>query len=306
MEIKIFQIDKQDDGIRLDRWFFRNIPQMSFIIVAKLIRKGQVRLDGKRVKINTKINYSQMIRTPIIGWPYQHKKKYFKPKNFELFKENFFNSIIYEDQYLMALNKPYNLCVQGGSGVKISIVCILRILNLKYNIVHRIDKHTTGLLLIAKNILVTAELNKLFREKEIAKTYLAILSGIPTNRQGVIESTINNYTGCSQKKQVAKTRYEILSVYSNMLSLVKMIPITGKKHQLRIHSRELQCPVLGDNKYSKHQNQSHLSCIKNLHLHSYSLNFQLFNKNYAFRAPIPSHFKNTLRTYFLTYSENNL
>lgn len=298
MRIKVFQVNERDAGIRLDKWFYRNIPEMHFIIVAKLIRKGQVRLDSKRVKINTKISCNQVIRTPIVTLQWQHKKKYLPPNNFETFKKKFFDSIIYEDKYLIAINKSYNLCVQSGSNVKISIVCILKILNLKYFIVHRLDRYTTGLLLIAKDITVTTELNRLFRENKINKTYLAILSGIPADKQRTIESIINTYDGGSQKKRIAKTKYEVLSVYNNSLSFVKMIPITGRKHQLRIHSKELQCPILGDKRYSNHKSKDNVIITKYLHLHSYLLRFWLFNKSYSLKAPVPRHFENTLEKYF--------
>ena len=167
MEIKIFKINKADHELRLDRWFYRNIPKMAFTIVAKLARKGQIRLDGKRVKINTKIKHNQRIRTPIIEFKNPIKQTYIRPNNFEDIQNSIFNSIIYEDKNIIVMNKPYNLCVQDGSNVKISIDRVFKLSNLQYNVVHRIDKETTGLIMFGKGAAVAAEISKLFREKKV-------------------------------------------------------------------------------------------------------------------------------------------
>ncbi len=109
MEIKIFHVEKEDDGLRLDRWFHRNVPNMPFTIVAKLARKGQIRIDSKRVKINSKVIYNQKIRTPIIEYQNQRQISDIKPSNFEDIKNKIFNSIIHEDEHIITISKPYDL-----------------------------------------------------------------------------------------------------------------------------------------------------------------------------------------------------
>jgi 23S rRNA pseudouridine955/2504/2580 synthase len=306
MQIKIFEIEKEDDGLRLDRWFHRHIPNMPFTIVAKLARKGQIRLDGKRVKINTRIGHNQKIRTPIIEYDAPIKQEYIKPNNFDDIKNKIFSSIIHEDKHIIVLNKPYDLCVQDGSNVKISIDRVFKLSNLDYNIVHRIDKETTGLIVFAKNPSIAAEISKLFREKEIYKSYLTILCGIPKNNEGVIESIIKTGDFDAPKELHAKTKFRVLGEYENLLSLVEMTPLTGRKHQIRIHSKEINCPILGDKKHNYPGVKHKIYFADHLHLHSHSLNFTLLGENYYFKAELPDHFQQTIDKYFSTVNISSL
>ena len=301
MQIKIFEIEKEDDGLRLDRWFHRNIPNMPFTIVAKLARKGQIRLDSKRVKINMRIKHGQKIRTPIIEYDGPIKQEYIKPNNFNYIRDKIFNSIIHEDEHIIVLNKPYDLCVQDGSKVKISIDRVFKLSDLQYNIVHRIDKETTGLIIFAKSSAVAAEISKLFREKKVDKSYLTILCGIPKNQEGIIDSTITTGDFEDPKELHAKTKFKVLSKHEELLSFVEMTPLTGRKHQIRIHSKEINCPILGDKKHNNPSIKQEIYLANNLHLHSHLLNFNLFGKNYTFKAELPDHFQQTLNKYFPTY-----
>ncbi len=301
MEIKIFHVEKEDDGLRLDRWFHRNVPNMPFTIVAKLARKGQIRIDIKRVKINSKVIYNQKIRTPIIEYQNQRQISDIKPSNFEDIKNKIFNSIIHEDEHIIALNKPYDLCVQDGSNVKISIDRVLKLSGFKYHIVHRIDKETTGLLIIAKNANIAAKISKLFRDKKINKSYLSVLCGIPKSQQGIIESKIN----ILDKEYDAKTQFKVISEYKNIFSLVKFTPLTGRKHQIRIHSKSINCPILGDNKHFNFKSKQEIQKSDHLHLHSYLLSFNLYNKNYMLKAKIPKHFQQMIEKYFPTHNLEN-
>lgn len=301
MEIKIFEIEKEDDGLRLDRWFHRNIPNMPFTIVAKLARKGQIRLDSKRVKINMRIKHGQKIRTPIIEYDGPIKQEYVKPNNFNYIRDKIFNSIIHEDEHIIILNKPYDLCVQDGSKVKISIDRVFKLSDVQYNIVHRIDKETTGLIIFAKSSAIAAEISKLFREKKVDKSYLTILCGIPKNQEGIIDSTITTGDFEDPKELHAKTKFKVLSKHEELLSFVEMTPLTGRKHQIRIHSKEINCPILGDKKHNNPSIKQEIYLANNLHLHSHSLNFNLFGQNYTFKAELPDHFQNTLDKYFPTY-----
>ena len=295
MEIKFFQVEKVDEGLRLDRWFYRNIPSMPFTVVAKWIRKGQVRVDGKRVKISSRINFNQKIRTPVIEFEKQQAKLI--PRNFDSIKEKILKSVIFEDEYLIALNKPYGLCVQGGTKVKISIDSIFKLANIEAKIVHRIDKETTGILLLAKNAYIAAEISKLIRGRKITKTYLTILCGVPNKTKGIIESIIKKGEAELLKEQYACTKFRILAKYKRMLSLVEMIPLTGRKHQIRIHCKEIGCPILGDSKYRYSNGNGTTHKQNRLHLHAYSLDFKLFGKEYNLKVELPSHFLDTIKRY---------
>ena len=296
MEIKIFQVEKADEGLRLDKWFYRNIPSMPFTMVAKLIRKGQVRLDGKRTRINSRISFNQKIRTPLIKFE-KHQSELI-PHNFESIKEKILQSIIFEDEYLMVLNKPYDLCVQDGTNVKMSIDRIFKLANIEVRIVHRIDKETTGLLLLAKNAHTAAEISKLLRERKIIKKYLAILCGIPDNTEGVIESIIKKGDSKLSKEQYARTKFRVLAKHQKLLSLVEMIPLTGRKHQVRLHSKKIGCPILGDAKHGYYDNKNEIYKHTYLHLHAYSLKFTLLGKKYNLKAGLSLHFSDTMNQYF--------
>jgi 23S rRNA pseudouridine955/2504/2580 synthase len=300
MEIRTFQIEKTDDGLRLDRWFYRNLPSMPFVMVAKLVRKGQVRLDGKRVKINSHVKFEQTIRTPVIEFEEQQKQSDIKPNNFASVKGELMKSIVFEDENLIVLNKQYGMCVQDGTDVSISVDRIFRLAEIEAKIVHRIDKETTGLLLLAKNAYVAAEISKLFRDKEIHKTYLAVLCGVPAEKEGVIESIMTKIGPESSKEQEAKTKFRLLVENKSMLSLVEMIPLTGRKHQIRLHSKEINCPILGDSKNKYHGERNPIYKHSRLHLHAYSLHFKLFDKTYDLKAELPFHFLDTMKQYFPT------
>ncbi|WPX97208.1 RluA family pseudouridine synthase [Candidatus Bandiella euplotis] len=302
MEIRTLQVEKNDDGLRLDRWFYRNLPSMPFVVVAKLIRKGQVRIDGKRAKINSYVKSEQIIRTPVIEFEEHKRQPDVKPNNFNSTKAAILKSVIFEDENLMVLNKQYGLCVQDGTNVSISIDRILRLAGIEAKIVHRIDKKTTGLLILAKSSYAAAEISKLFRDKDINKTYLAILCGVPEERKGVIQTVIPKFESDSSKEQAAETKFRVLVTYQDMLSLVEMTPLTGRKHQIRLHSKEINCPILGDskNKYRGSGNKNSVYKNAKLHLHAYSLSFKLFDKTYNLKAKLPDHFLDTMTKYFPT------
>ena len=306
MIIKKIQVKKNHSGLRVDKWFHKIIPSMPFTKVAKLVRKGQIRLDGRRIKISDRVASNQVIRTPVISYSDMIKKIYTKTDKFNLYKNNLLQSTIYEDEYILVLNKRYNLCVQDGSNVTISIDRILKLLNLKFHIVHRIDKETTGLLVLAKNSLVAGEMSRLFRENKVNKNYLAIWSRIPNNKQGLIKLDIIKKSPECNRILSAETKYEVISRYKNLLSLVKLYPVTGRKHQIRIHSKQLGYTILGDQKYSDYRMKDNIYSTKYLHLHSHSLKFKLFDNIYILKANLTGHFMQTIEKYFSSQNIESL
>ncbi len=171
-------------------------------------------------------------------------------------------SIIYEDDNVLAINKPYGVSVQGGTGVRYNLEDYFQILcDKKLRIVHRIDKDTSGLLLLAKNVDTAVKLTDMFRKREVHKRYLAILSGIPIKTHG----TIKTYIFQSKKNNIAYnartteerfsgkeaiTKYDVIRVNEEKsLALVEFFPLTGRKHQIRLHAQHIKCPIVGDEKY---------------------------------------------------------
>ncbi|MFQ3307064.1 MAG: 23S rRNA pseudouridine955/2504/2580 synthase [Candidatus Midichloriaceae bacterium] len=300
MEIKSFLVQEIDNNIRLDRWFQRNVPLMPFIIMAKLLRKGQIRVDGKRAKIHLKIKTNQKIRAPIITFDDKKKNQLIIPNNFDEYKAEFDNSIIFEDENFIVLNKPYGLCVQDGTKVKMSVDRILKISKIEGKIVHRIDKETTGLLLVAKNSAIASKISELLRERKVKKKYLAVLCGILEKAEGSINIPIKKSEGDSETELPSQTNYKVLKQYKDKFSLVEMTPITGRKHQIRIHCAAIGHPILGDRKH-KTLNDSAIFQHEFLHLHAHCLNFELMEKPYELQAKLPTHFLDTLKKYKLDF-----
>jgi len=301
MKLKNFYVNKQDEKIRLDKWFHRNIPEMPKILVIKLIRKGQVRIDGKRAKINTRVCIDQNIRAPVIEYHLPKKYPDTITHNFKKIKELFLRTTMYEDQNIIVFNKPYGLCVQDGSRVTVSIDRIFKLSNQNYHIVHRIDKETTGTLIVAKNPNFAAKICDLFKKKQVEKLYIAVLNGVPNLKSGFINSEII----IDNKKYEAQTQYNVIQTYENLYSLVELLPLTGRKHQIRAHCKSIECPILGDKKYYIHSLKKNVPQFNKLFLHSFSLKFNLNDKEYVFRAKIAEHFNKLLKIYFPSFSLKN-
>jgi 23S rRNA pseudouridine955/2504/2580 synthase len=200
------------------------------------------------------------------------------------------DSIIFQDQNIIAINKGVGLAVQGGSGIKTSIDDALPYLKDQNHsnpkLVHRLDKDTSGLLLIARNRESADLLSAAFKEKTIKKTYLALVKGIPNKESGTINMPIiKKYKGLNEKVyrddengKEAVTHYKIIKEYKDKnLSLLELTPITGRTHQIRVHLKEIGYPIIGDFKYgSKNTDFESLSLKKRLYLHSLSVNMSSF------------------------------
>ncbi len=312
MAIKInhIKIKSEDDGIRLDRWFARNFPGISFTTIAKLARKGQIRLDSKRVKPSTRIVADQEVRFPDLeelkiepkaGTNLKHPKS---QKLLDIIEQN----ILYKDGDILAINKIAGLAVQGGTKVAVSLDGLLPFLKFESSerpkLIHRLDKETSGVLLVARNNRAAAELSEHIRAKKMDKTYLAILCGVPEPLVGEIDFPLDKEVEddfesvkVTSKGKKAITQYRVLDYALNTVALVEFKLITGKTHQLRVHSAAINCPILGDLKYNK--NQQTLEFEQKLYLHSYITKINYREKDITIKAPIPDYFKETLDSFGL-------
>lgn len=171
-------------------------------------------------------------------------------------------NIIFEDENVLVINKPYGLSVQGGTGVKHSLEDYFSVLSdEKLRIVHRIDKDTSGILLLAKNVETAVKLTEMFKKREVHKRYLAVLNGIPLKKSGTIKTYIflSKETNIAYNARTTEERmngkqaiskYKVIRVNEKLkLSLVEFFPLTGRKHQIRLHSQYIKCPIVGDEKY---------------------------------------------------------
>ena len=284
--IKNFKVQEKDEETRIDRWLKRNFSSLNQNFIERNLRKGLIKINHSKVKANYKVikndivnifNYSQDNYRHII-------KKLIHNKIPKDLKKKFDKSIIFENEDFIVINKWSDISTQGGSEKNISIDDIIKTISRNYNLVHRLDKETSGLLLIAKNLKITKIFGKLFKEQKIKKIYVAICQGVPKNLNSVVKLRINDKRNSSNTSQ-SVTKYKVLK-NKKKLSIILFRPLTGKTHQLRIVSKYLNCPIIGDKKYNKQRKYN----LEKLKLNAFFLQFVINNKEYEFKSKLPNHF----------------
>ena len=300
-KLKKYIISYNDNEIRIDRWLrrkFSNLPQSFFQVK---LRKGIIRLNGKKVKAN-KIIFEKNILTIQDFNDKIYKSKFLKQKVLKTYKNDqkkFHSSIVSENDDYLILNKWKGISTQGGSKVANSIDNIIKNISNKMNLVHRLDKETSGALIISKNYRTSRYFGRLFKEKKIQKLYFAICRGIPVKKNGNINLEIkkkNNKKKIieSESKNISSTDFELIET-KNGYSTIFFRPITGKMHQIRIVAKSLKCPILGDNKYDKLYSNNKDQVFKDLMLHAYGIKFFHNNKNQKYFTKLPEIIKLSLK-----------
>ena len=299
---KTINVEKTFNDMRIDR-FLRNllgkIPQG---LIEKNLRNGKIKLNNKKAKSSKKVFYGDKIN--LFNFTYEEKiiqkKIKYNPSN-EVIKENE-NLIIENNDDFIVLNKSSGISVQGGTKSKKNLTDIFSKSNIFQNTkpfsVHRLDKDTSGVFIIAKNRETAQLLTSLFRLRKVYKTYLAICHGEVDKLKGILNNDLARYENKKQIVEKAETIFKVIDKNSNS-SLLKMKPITGRKHQLRKHLFMMGHSILGDNKYNSQNNTKSLN--KNLMLHSYEIKFMINKKKYTFRASLPDYFKKMLVTKRLNF-----
>lgn len=288
-----FKVNNEYDDLRLDRFLKKVCPSLTQGVIEKWCRLGLVSLNGEKIKkAGCRVFSNQSIEVP----DFKDIKKNIKKEIYELTNEdkNFIRSLIIEEnEDCWALDKPSGLAVQGGSNTFNYLDKLLPGLvsspDQDPKIVHRLDKDTSGVLLIAKNYKSAKFLTKLFKERLIKKTYYGVVIGKPKKESGEINVPICKVSRDGMEKMEVNynsglnsvTKYNIEKHLGNNLYLLKFIPLTGRKHQIRVHSAYIGCPILGDVKYGTNKNNS-LMKNKRLMLHSYSVEFKDKNNNNFF------------------------
>ena len=301
--VQTLKVEEADAGARLDRWFKRKFPHIPHGRVEKLLRTGQLRVDGKRAKGNVRIEAGQMIRVPPLPDPTEEKvTKRVSDKDAELIRD----MVIYEDDDLFALNKPAGLAVQGGTNTFRHIDGMLPALgsrSVSPRLVHRLDRDTSGLLVIAKNAKSAAWLGKAFQGRRARKVYWGITNGVPRPGEGEIKGYMAKDEGPMGREIMAavkhgtpgakhaRTLYQTVAEAGKRAAWVVMQPLTGRKHQLRLHMELLGTPIIYDPKYHSDREQPG-GLDEIFHLHARELTLpRPDGSELNLVAPIPDHFE---------------
>jgi len=284
--IKNFKVQEKDEETRIDRWLKRNFSSLNQNFIEKNLRKGLIKINHSKVKANYKVIKNDIVNISNYSKDdYRHIiKKLIHNKIPKDLKKKFDKSIIFENEDFIVINKWSDISTQGGNEKNISIDDIIKTISRSYNLVHRLDKETSGLLLIAKNLKITKIFGKLFKEQKIKKIYVAICQGLPQNLNSEVKLRIIDKRNSSNTSQ-SVTKYKVLK-NKKKLSIILFRPLTGKTHQLRIVSRHLNCPIIGDRKYNKQRKYN----LEKLKLNAFFLQFIINNKEYKFKSKLPNHF----------------
>jgi len=309
-DIRHFTVIEDDDGQRLDRWLKKTLPKTPYALLQKMVRTGQVRIDGKRAKTDTRLEAGQSIRIP----PAEEKtgKITFTPKQGD--KEYLESIALFDDGHVLVLNKPYGLPVQGGPNITRHVDGMLATLrNLKGvqpRLIHRLDRDTSGVLVCGRSLSVTSALGDLFAGRDIKKIYWAVVSPAPEQNKGEIDAALIKGEGSRKEAMIidpengkeSKTWFRVIErSKDNEAAFVVFWPRTGRMHQIRVHTADgLGCPIIGDEKYgglSDILNKYHLP--GRLHLHAARIVFRhpKTNELIDIKAPLPEDMKETFKVF---------
>ena len=308
-------VKDSEDGMRLDRWFRLHVPQLPHALLNKLLRKGQVRVNGGRVKTSTRLAAGDEVKVP----PFEIKaggRAVSKGPAKALSageRRKFQDMVLFEDADLVIVNKPAGMAVQGGSKTTRHLDAMLQGLEREYGgrprLVHRLDRDTSGVLVIAKKRQIAARLGKLFQTRTVHKIYWAAVRGVPDPAQGKIGmALIKAQTGHGERVRPAKpgesggqkaiTYYSVIDRAADEMSWLSLQPVTGRQHQLRAHLAYIGTPILGDGKYGGLDNLPDAVAPK-LHLHARRITFPhpRGGKTVDVTAPLPGFMRQTWNFY---------
>lgn len=305
--VDMAKVSADEDDIRLDRWFKRHYPDLSHGQLEKLLRTGQIRVDGKRAKSNQRLTAGLIIRIPPLNLETKTESVAKAPIDLSHTPEAeaLIDAILYMDDDVLVLNKPPGLAVQGGTNMDRHIDGMLDALKFEAlerpRLVHRLDKDTSGVLLLGRTALATQRLAASFRSRSARKCYWALVVGAPKHPQGRIDASLSKIGGPSGEKievddeegRRAVTYYRIVEQALNKAAWLEMEPRTGRTHQLRVHASLLGTPIQGDGKYGgKEAYLSGQGISRKLHLHARALQVPHPRKGMlSIIAPLPEHMR---------------
>ena len=302
------RIAHDEDGIRLDRWFKRRYPALTHGRLEKLLRTGQVRLDGKRAKSADRVASGQEVRVPpqVVNDVVEEKPRAVVRDTGGMSLQDM---ILYMDKSVIVLNKPAGLATQGGSGLTRHIDGMLDQLAFEKNqrprLVHRLDRDTSGVLVIARTVPAAAALARSLAQRDASKVYWALTRGVPEQKRGTIKAALAKKGGhgpLGRDERVAVverhaddakhaiTDYAVVDRAGEEFAWVAAKPVTGRTHQIRVHLASLGTPIVGDFKYGAQEARGKGGIADRLHLHARSIDIaRPDGGRLVVTAPLPDH-----------------
>ncbi|HET6309029.1 MAG TPA: RluA family pseudouridine synthase [Rhodopila sp.] len=314
MTLQFRTVTADEADIRLDRWIRRHFPGTQQSLIQKWCRTGQVRVDGAKADTNTRLTQGQSVRVPLLdAQPEPKPVSRVAPEDEAALQQ----AVIYKDDHIIVLNKPYGLPVQGGPGITRHLDGMLDALRFdsehRPRLVHRLDRDTTGVLLLARTPGTASKLAALFRGRDIDKTYWAVVAGRPVPVEGRIDLPLKRVGGARGERTAPATRddpdgaraitdFRTLDHAARKLAWMELKPLTGRTHQLRVHCVAIKAPILGDEKYEEPDQNLAFSALvdglsSDLHLHARRLVLpHPAGGTLTVEADLPSHMKATFQT----------
>ncbi len=309
MSAATIPIVADEDGIRLDRWFKRRYPALTHGRLEKLLRTGQVRLDGKRAKAADRVALGQEVRVPpqVTNEPVEEKPRSAPTR--DTGGTSLQDMILYMDKSVIVLNKPSGLATQGGSGLTRHIDGMLDQLAFEKNqrprLVHRLDRDTSGVLVIARTVPAAASLARSLAQRDASKVYWALTRGVPEQKRGTIKAALAKESGHGPRgrdermavvehhaddAKHAVTDFAVVDRAGEDFAWVAAKPVTGRTHQIRVHLASLGTPIVGDFKYGAQEARGKGGIADRLHLHARSIDIaRPDGGRLVVTAPLPDH-----------------
>jgi 23S rRNA pseudouridine955/2504/2580 synthase len=309
--VRQLTISDDDSNQRLDRWFKKHFPEVNHGRLEKLLRTGQVRLDGKRAKASDRVEAGQTVRVPPIAPAQDTERPRSEPKLKPVSESDakmLRDAVLYKDADVLVINKPAGLAVQGGTGLDKNLDAMLDSLRFdaaeRPRLVHRLDRDTSGVLVLARSGKAARELAEAFRDKSAQKIYWAVVVGVPSPERGTIDAPLSKHADHGFGERVgideeegrnAVTRYALVERAGNRAAWLALMPETGRTHQLRAHCVILGTPILGDGKYGGPEAQlTRENLPRKLHLHARAIRIPHPKKGWiTAEAPLPPHMQAT-------------
>lgn len=313
-KLETIRVGPQEKDMRLDRWFRIHFPEVGYSYLQKLLRSGQIRVDSRRAQANDRLETGQEVRVPaVVRQPKASPTGLKAPPGVSKGDRDLIEKmILYEDEHVLVLNKPAGIAVQGGTGTRRHIDGILagmadRFGGERPRLVHRLDRDTSGVLLVAKTREAAAKLGRTFQTRSAAKTYWALVKGVPHPAQGKVEAALVKASGPEgdrvrkagpgeqEEAMHATTHYSVVDRVGRKAAWVSLKPVTGRQHQLRAHMSIIGHPIVGDNKYEGGLELPAENMDAKLHLHARRLVIPhpVTKEKIDVSAPLPPHMMRT-------------